>query len=157
MSQGIKHLISCHCVLPQFRRSANPIFHKFVAFSVIDDHDLVIPKLVKCNNCGVVHRVIDICKSEFIHGREETNSIISEEDIKLMLPEKMVSILETYDVDLPTWEQAHFFIENKIWNSYLVLTVERIDEKSEGKLLRILGNSMYKIESFSRTDTVEIL
>ena len=35
--EGVKHLIQCHCVLPQYRNANPPMFHKFVTFSVVDD------------------------------------------------------------------------------------------------------------------------
>ena len=85
MNAGIKHLVSCHCVLPQFRKMKNPIFHKFVVFSKLEN-DNVVPKIAKCNNCGVLHKVIDICKSEFIHGHEDSvRSIVQVDYIKLPL------------------------------------------------------------------------
>ena len=155
MPKGIKHLIGCHCVLPQFRRRPNPVFHKFVVFSVIDDDDAVISKIVKCNNCGVLHRVTDICKSEFIHNMEDVKSVITKYDIALMLPEKMTSILDSYDVDLPTWEQAQFIVDNNQWNSHIILTLDFIDGRTEGKLLRILGEKFYKIEPFFRNEFVD--
>jgi len=157
MSTGIKHLINCHCVLPQYRRKPNPIFHKFVVFSIVSDDDIVEAKIVTCNNCSVLHRIIDICKSEFIYNKEDTRSVITIDDIKVMLPDKMVDILESYDVDLPTWEQASFLIDSKKWNSYLILTSEFIDSRTEGKLLRILGESLYKVEPFFRSEYVEIV
>ena len=156
MPDGMKHLIGCHCVLPQFRRMKNPIFHKFIVFSIIDDNDNVEPKLVKCNNCEVLHRVTGICQSEFVHGHEDSGIVISKGDIKLMLPDKMANILETYDVDLPTWEQAQFLLENQEWNSFIVLTSEKIEDRTEGKILRILGSALYKVESFTRQDTADV-
>ena len=44
--------------------------HKFVVFSVIDDSDTFIKKIVNCNNCGVTHRIIGPCQSEIIQGKE---------------------------------------------------------------------------------------
>ncbi len=155
MPEGIKHLVSCHCVLPQFRRMPDPIFHKFVVFSVVDDDDKIISKTVKCNNCGVIHRIIDFCKSEFVYNVEDTRSVMTKEDIAIMIPEKLTNILESYDVDIPTWEQAQFIIDNKQWNSHIILTSDFIDGRTEGKLLRILGEKLYKIEPFFRTEFIE--
>ena len=80
---GIKHLIECHCILPQYRGSENPVFHKFIVFSVVDTSDTCVPKFVQCNNCGVVHKVYDICKSEIISGRDELKSVASISEIKI--------------------------------------------------------------------------
>jgi hypothetical protein len=157
MPDGLKHLISCHCVLPQFRRRPDPIFHKFIVFSVLNDDDNVIPKLAKCNNCAVVHRVIDICKSEFIHNQDDSDAIMTEADIKLMLPQKIIDILESYNVDLPIWEQAQFIIENQKWNNFIILTSETFENKVEGKILRILGETFYKIEVFTREEMIDVI
>ena len=148
--EGVRHLIECHCVLPQYRRAPEPIFHKFTVFSVIDDDDNVISKLVKCNNCGVLHKVHDICKSEFIYEGEDFTGVISIDDIKLSLPERLLDILEAYTAERSVWEQAQFIIENKKWNSFIILRSEIIDDKLEGKLLRVLGLNLYKVEPFSR-------
>ena len=44
----------------------NPLFHKFTVFSEFDSEGEIIPKIAKCNNCGVIHKVIDFCRSEII-------------------------------------------------------------------------------------------
>ena len=103
MARGFKHLIRCRCTLPQFKNMASPPQHMFVVFSVINDDDSVEPKFAQCNNCGIVHKVIDICKSEFT-SKETMTSLMSIDDVKVGLNPKLVSVLERYDVDLPTWE-----------------------------------------------------
>ena len=93
--KGAKHLIQCHCILPQFRRMKDPIFHKFVVFTVIDDNDKVLPKIVHCNNCGIVHNVVDICQSEIVTGREMSLSVMTKEDIRACIPENLSKLLDT--------------------------------------------------------------
>ena len=61
---GFKHLVQCHCVLPQFRRRPEPVFHLFVVFSVLGNDDKVEPKYAECNNCGAVHHVTEVGQSE---------------------------------------------------------------------------------------------
>jgi len=63
MKRGMKHLIECHCILSQYRDRQDAIYHKFIVFSEVDEGDTVIPKFVNCNNCGICHNVIDLCKS----------------------------------------------------------------------------------------------
>ena len=99
---GTKHLIECHCVLPQFKNAKNPQYHKFVVFSLFDESGGIIPKYAQCNNCGVVHNIIDICKSEIQVGREHA-SLIDIKDCKMLLPKDLVSILENYNCDLPEY------------------------------------------------------
>lgn len=132
-TEGIKHLIQCHCVLPQFRNANPPIFHKFVVFSLVED-DQVKEKIVQCNNCGVLHRVVDQCRSEIIFGKEESGSIRTVEDIELSLPERLAAYLKSQNVDIATWEQVEWVIEN----SEDVEIVIRRDEQAGRTNLKIL-------------------
>ena len=147
MPEGIKHTVSCLCVLPQYRKKANPPFHQFVVFSVLDDSDTIEPKLAECNNCGVIHRVIDICKSEVVTNRDELN-ILTEKDIGYMLPQQVKELLESYDCDLATWEQTLFILNEKKWGSFVVLDRTATDEGSDGKILRFKNENRYLIEPF---------
>lgn len=145
--KGIKHNIQCLCVLPQFRNRANPPNHEFVVFSVLDESDTIEEKYSQCNNCGVIHRVIDLCKSEIATNRAEI-SILSKKDICLMLPSPVVNVLENYDCDLPTWEHALFITSEKKWEDFVVLEKNAIDDGFEGKLLRFKEDNKYTIEPF---------
>ena len=146
--QGVKHLIQCHCVLPQFKNHENPTFHKFVVFSVIDDSDTVQPKFAQCNNCGVVHKVVDICKSE-LTTKEESRSLSSIDDIKFSIPKELSSILESYQCDTATWEYAEWVYLTKAPDQYLILTKEEDDEgELHGKRLLFVENNRYRIEVF---------
>ena len=113
--QGYKHLIECHCVLPQFRENPKPIYHKFTVFSVIDDSDTVIPCLAQCNNCATVHKVLDICKSEIVAGKDESRAIEKKEDVALSLPTSLVELFSNYDLELADYQMARFVIENDVW------------------------------------------
>lgn len=148
MKRGVKHLIECHCVLPQYRTRPDPIYHRFVVFSEVDGDD-VVPKYAQCNNCGVIHRISDISKSEILMGNDESVSIVSINDIKLSIPQNIVSVLESYAVDLTTWEHVLFIFENKQWGSHVILTAESKNERTEGKLLRFSGPGLIKIEPYS--------
>lgn len=147
MPEGIKHTISCLCVLPQYRKQANPPYHQFVVFSTIDDSDVIEPKMAECNNCGVIHNVIDLCKSEVVTTRDELN-LLTRKDIGYMLPQQVRELLETYDCDLPTWEQALFIVNEKKWGSFIVLDRTSTDEGSDGKMLRFKKGGRYMIEPF---------
>ena len=151
---GIKHLIQCHCILPQYRSAPDPIFHKFVVFSIVDDSDTVQPKYVQCNNCGVVHKIIDLCRSELMTGREELRSVTTIDEIKLTLPRDISTILESYDVDLPTWENSQFIYLEKRWGHSVILTRDELDGEVQGKLLVFKDNEKYQIESFIAESTI---
>ena len=147
MPEGIKHTISCLCVLPQYRKQANPPFHQFVVFSTLDDSGIIEPKMAECNNCGVIHNVIDLCKSEVVTTRDELN-LLTKKDIGYMLPQQVRELLETYDCDLPTWEQALFIVNEKKWESFIVLDRTSTEEGSDGKMLRFKQGGRYMIEPF---------
>ena len=93
MKTGIKHHIQCLCVLPQYRKKENPPYHEFVVFSIIDESDTMEEKHAQCNNCGVIHRVIDVCKSEIATNRAEI-SFLTMDDIK-QLKDGMILITTT--------------------------------------------------------------
>ena len=145
--QGVKHLIQCHCVLPQFKNSANPVFHKFVVFSLIDDSDTVQPKFAQCNNCGVIHKVVDLCKSE-LTSKEDSKSISSIKDIELSIQPELASVLKNYNCDLATWEQVEWIVLTNAFENFVILTREEIDNEIHGKRLLFLENGRFRIEAF---------
>lgn len=147
---GIKHLIECHCVLPQYRNRdrLDSIYHRFVVFSVIDTDDNMVPKYAQCNNCGVIHKIIDVMTSEVALGNDSDAAVLSIDDIKLSLPENVVNILASYDADLPTWEEAAFLVENKQWGGHVVLTRDENEIAISGKILKFNGPLSLKIEPY---------
>lgn len=155
MAQGLKHLITCRCVLPQFKRMNNAPQHQFVVFSVIADDGTFQQRFAQCNNCGIVHKVIDVCRSETV-TREAMGSLPTIDDIKAGLPPQLVNILEANRVeDLSTWELAQFILENKQWGNFVVLNTDEEDGLKQGKYVRILGESMFKVETFAREEVVK--
>lgn len=154
MSSGLKHLIQCRCILPQFKKLQNPPRHKFVVFSVIADDGNTTTKFVQCNNCGIIHKVIDIGRSEIVSGREFMSSIMSIDEIRSSLPEKLANILTANDCDLPTWEAAKFINENKRWGEFVVLSSDEEDGMRQGKYVTIIGDNLIKVDSFTREEVI---
>jgi hypothetical protein len=152
--RGQKHLIKCRCILPQFKGIQNPPTHRFVVFSVIKEDDIVQSKYVQCNNCGIVHKVTDICVSDIIQGKEAMASIVKVEDIKLSLPSNLTDILDRNSVDIATWEHAQFILENKQWGNFVILAQEEEAGTKQGKYVRIMSETFFKVESFSREEVV---
>jgi regulator of RNase E activity RraB len=153
---GHRHLIKCRCFLHQLKNAEEIPPHHFVVFSVIDEDGEVIPKFAQCNNCGIVHKVIDICKSHIMNGRENLNSVITIDEIKDALPEKLVTILEKYKVDISGWEQAQFIIEEKQWGNFVILAQDTIDGIKQGKIVKIIGESLFKLEAFASSNYIEV-
>lgn len=147
--QGQKHLIKCRCILPQFKKMANPLFHQFIVFSIIENDEVKL-KYSQCPNCGIVHRVTEIGKSDIIQGREVMQSMLTIDEIKHSLPENLRLILEKNNVDLPTWEAVAFYFENKLWGNFVVLTSDVDSNVKQGKYVRLLGESLFKVESYTQ-------
>ena len=146
---GTKHLIQCHCILPQYRNSEDPVFHQFIVFSILDEEsDTVIPKFSSCNNCGAVHKVIDICKSEMVTGRDEVVTQMTTDDFKFSLPADLYELLLLYQKDVADFEHAQFILENERWNDHIILTREEIDNMSQGKLVKFLERNRLRVESY---------
>ena len=119
---GIKHLIQCHCILPQFKESRDPVFHKFTVFSILDEEsDTVQPKFAQCNNCGIIHKVVDVCRSE-LTTKEESKTLPSIVDIRLSIPKSLSEVLDSYQSDISTWEHAEWIYLSKMWDSWIILT-----------------------------------
>jgi hypothetical protein len=115
-----------------------------------------VPKIVQCNNCGIIHRVVDACRSEIVLNKESSSSLVTIDDIKLSLSEGIVGALEAADADLATWEAVKFVIDNKKWGDYVVLTAESTEGTRQGKYIRILSDRLYKVEVFSREELVSL-
>lgn len=151
MKTGQKHLIKCRCVLPQFKNLNDPTQHHFIVFSTINENGDVDIKYSQCNNCGVIHKVIDICRSEIQSGKENMNSLLKIEDLRPSLHNNYLNILEANNADLPTWEAVQFAIENKLWGSIVILTTDNDQDVVYGKFIKILGESLCKVENFTRS------
>jgi hypothetical protein len=148
MKTGQKHLIECCCSLPKFQSSKEVVYHRFVVFSELEN-DVVIPKHAQCNNCGVIHRVFDIGKSEIILGKDKSSLTMSLFDIKASLPNNITNLLDSYKVDLSTYEEALSILENERWGSFIVLQSNLENGNVEGKLLRFNSKDVFKVEPFS--------
>jgi hypothetical protein len=148
--EGVRHLIECHCTLPQYRNANPPVYHKFVVFSVLDE-DAIQKKLVQCNNCGIIHKVVDLCKTEIAHGMEEGQSLRTIEDIKIGIPDKMVTFLTQQNADISTWEYVEFILDNK-QEKEVILKKEQKDDLTQLKILHIKEDGTFKVKNETRQD-----
>jgi hypothetical protein len=123
------------------------IFHKFNVFSIIESDGSIRPSYTKCNNCDAIHKVVEVGVSIQL-AKENTNLLPNIEEIKLIIPENVKKILESYKVDLIAWQEAEFIFENEKWGKHILLFKEEHDDKILGKFLLILGKTLFKIEKF---------
>lgn len=148
--KSVRHLIQCRCFLQQFKKTGR--FHQFSVFSLIDDDDVVKPKFVQCPNCGIIHRVFEIGKSEILNGREYMNSIVSLDDIKLSLGPRITSVMEKHEIDdVSAWEEVKHIIDNQLWGSFIVLSKEHHNDEMNIKLLKIVNNDSFVVDTETRT------
>lgn len=144
---GFKHLIECHCVLRIYKDHDPVIYHKFAVYNKIDDKGKIIPKFANCNNCGLTHYVYEICKSEFKTGKEDLSSVRNINDLKLSLPDKLVKILEEYNCAIDVYELVEDVIDQSFFPYELLIKREIIDDDHHVKVLSILSNDRFKIDS----------
>ena len=150
-----KHMVECHCVLPQYRDRREPVYHKFVVFSQVDvESDTVIPSYAQCNNCGTVHKVHDICKSQIVTGKEESAAVEQIKDVAMSLPASLVELFQSYSLELPDYMLARHVLDYNQWNTTIVLTQEKDGDMTTGKLLRFIGPERFRVEPFSRNDYI---
>lgn len=152
MKEYIKHMVECKCILPQFKKLKDPIFHKFIVFSELEE-DTAAVKLSysQCPHCGAIHKVKEIGISDILN-KDTMLSIPTVDELKMDLPEKLSILLERNQCEIHSWQEAKFIIENKLWGRTLLLTKERDAETTIGKYLIILDRDVYKMETFERFD-----
>jgi len=152
----IKHLIECKCIIKIFEDKVPPVFHKFIVFSEFEDETGdMIPSFAQCNNCGVIHKVTEVSTSSILR-KEEMKTIPSIEEIELELPAKVVSLLKSNDCDLHVWQEAKHILNHQLWGKFVVLSKEKEELVVRGKALAILGEGLFKIETFELTDETHL-
>ena len=145
---AIKHVLECNCILPQYKNVTPPVFHKFIAFSELNKDGLVKTSYVACNNCTVVHKILDAGKSEILK-KENSNLVPTIGDIETNLPGWLTALLKQHDCLLPTWQEAQFVVENEQWGKALVLSREpdqNNKEKHITKYVILIGENLYKVK-----------
>jgi hypothetical protein len=143
---GIKHLIECHCYLALFKKNEKIINHKFPVYSMLDDFNNLIPKLVKCNNCEAVHHVSEISRSELRPGKDQSTVILSKKDLSVMLPIKIKNIFSETNTDISNYEHALDIIESKRWGESIVIERDILGEIEQVKIMTIHNRDNIKIQ-----------
>jgi hypothetical protein len=142
---GIKHLIECHCYLKIYDQKEKSINHKFPVYSKLDESGNLIPKFAKCNNCDALHKIVDVCKSELMPGKEENGTVLEKDDLVCMLPDKVANVLIKNQCDVADFEHALDIIEEKLWGSYIVIKRDIISEEQQLKVLLFKSESNIRI------------
>ena len=151
---GIKHLIECHCYLKIYKKENTFINHKFLVYSKVNEFDKIEEKIVKCNNCGTLHKVIGVNNSEIFAGKEESTIVKSIKDVEILLPKKIVEVLKSNKKDIADYEHVSDIIKNKAWGDIVVLRREIIGEKQQVKFLKINSETDFEILNEEINDTI---
>jgi hypothetical protein len=149
----IKHLIKCQCFLPQFESMARPPAHKFIVFSELDHQGLVVPSYAQCPNCGIIHKILEIGYSQ-IMKKEQLSIIPTIPEIKSQLPDKLVDLISSYNLDLSCWQEIQWIYNNEVWGRGVILSREEIDGVQTGKHIQFFGETNWRINSFTLEEGV---
>jgi hypothetical protein len=152
--QGIKHYIECHCITPQFKNKKKPIYFGFSVFSVLSDEDEVENKFVQCPNCGVIHKVVDLCKSEILSGKDESVAVRTLDDIKFSIPENLVQLLESNRTSYADYEKLEWILNNEIWDETVILTSDIEEGTRVGKILKFSKDGRPRVEPFASVELI---
>ncbi len=152
--QGVKHLVQCVCTLQTLNNMKDPPSHEFVVFSTYDDADDSFDvTFVQCDNCGLVHKVVDVCKSEVVRGKEDLAFAISIADVRSSLNPNIVEVLEKHNASLPTWQQTAWIVTEKRWGESVTLGSERVNNVKQGKVMILLGESLYRLQAYTTEES----
>jgi hypothetical protein len=108
------------------------------------DNDEIKEKYVICNNCDIIHRVYEACKSEIKWGSESLKSLVlTKDDVKFNLQSKgfdnIVLELEKNNIDLCEWEFIDYLLENSL-EGQVMLNKNEIDNNIIYNILYIKDN-----------------
>tara|TARA_R110001592_G_scaffold21097_1_gene85522 strand:- start:1679 stop:1990 length:312 start_codon:yes stop_codon:yes gene_type:complete len=103
-----------------------------------------------------MHYIKDICRSEIRGGKDQSELVVSTEELSLMLPERLANALFKIETDISNWEQIVDIFEEKRWGEIVVLRREVIDEKQHVKTIEITSSEMFKIKNSTIEDTLRL-
>ena len=115
---------------------------------MIDENDQLVPSYAQCPNCNAIHKIVEVFLSKTL-PRETIAALPKKQEIKLSIPEEISNILETYNCDISVWQEVEFIFANQQWGKMVILKKDQEEDCVSGKLLLIIGEKLFKIESFS--------
>ena len=155
MEKGIKHAVKCRCIMQQFKDKPDAPLHQFIVFSLLDeDSDQIKLKFAQCDNCGLIHKVTEIGTSEILAGRESLNSIVSLDEIKIGIPPILAAILQNHHADRAMYEHASWIVSSGQWGTIIILSTDVIDGMTQGKYVTVLGETLFKVDTFIRNEII---
>jgi hypothetical protein len=102
---------------------------------------------VQCNNCGIIHKVVEACVSSTLK-RDNLPSLVTREELLDALPEKLQKDLDKYKTDLPTLQEITWIREHQAWGRSVILAKDEVDGILVGKALLLLGETLWRVQNF---------
>jgi len=131
----------------------DPPHYAFPVLSKISKNGQVNDKNVKCPNCGRMHCVYEIGRSNVISG----GSYRELDDVKRTLPDDLVKALDEHGCDYITYEECELAIKKRVKNNRkIILTREYSDGEITGKCVLIKKNGDFLLESYSYSAKDEV-
>jgi hypothetical protein len=151
-----KHLVECQCSLSIFANNNKTVYHKIPVLSFYEeDKETIKEKYIICDNCGIVHRVYEVFKSEIKWGMENLKNLVNtiddiEQNLNFLDLEKLTTLLRQENVLTHDWEFVEYLIENDLEGS-IVLQKTESDNNIVCKILEIKGKKFRtKKETYQR-------
>ncbi len=150
-----KHLVECQCTLSIFKNNNKPVYHKIPVISFLGEDDKVKEKYIICNNCGIVHRVYEVFKSEIKWGMENLKSLVNtiddiEQNLVFLEQSQLCDVLRKESLMTHDWEYVEYLIENNK-NGNIILQKTESDNNIVCRVLEIKNNKFrIKKEMFQR-------
>lgn len=145
MKEYICHTVECQCILPIYSKVERPVYHSFVVFSTIEAESLE-EKYVECNNCGVIHQITNINKSNIISDTTKYKSlVVNKEDLSYSLPSKYLDFLTKKKVEeVYIWEKINFLLENNL-SELVLFNRSQIDNYIVCEFIEVIDKDNFKI------------
>ena len=144
-------------MLPQYRNLKDPIYHKFSVFSEYDEeNDEIQEKFSNCNNCGITHKIIDVCRSEIVYGKEDIR-ILSYEDFSKTLPHSLFELLVQNNCEICDFEYAQYILDYDLFSddkNFIILSRETVDGSVTGRLLKFISKDKFRVEQYKYSTMV---
>jgi hypothetical protein len=154
---GQNHLIECQCILSQFKDIEPPLFHHFIVFSVLENNK-VKESYAQCNNCNIIHKIIDICKSEILK-KDEMSTLNTIDELRYGIPDKLAEELNRLDCPIHIWQNVNFIYQNEMWKTGIqnvVVSTESVEDGKIGKYISIRNADKFFFNKFTRKETIEL-
>jgi hypothetical protein len=87
-------------------------------------------------------------------GKEESRGVLTVEDLRGRLPDKLAALLVGADADLATWEECAWKLAREEWGAHVTISRESEGGERTGKYVRIVAPDMFYVETYCEQSTI---